>query len=125
MQALNLEIVDLFIEEQETSLLTEYMEKEKTPAWTLFVSVLSQLWIFGLYELLRTWRQRASDFLGFTAELQTLTPAKQRERINLQKTRMHKAAEAALGFGQWPTFRKGLRSKRLMKNIAEVREGPG
>ncbi len=37
----------------------EYIEIERTPAQqAMFVSAQSQLWIFALYELLGTWRQR-------------------------------------------------------------------
>src|SRR5882724_2907778 len=53
MQAINLDLIDQFIEHQETRLLHEYFEKERTPLpSTMFVSALCQLWIFGLYELL-------------------------------------------------------------------------
>ncbi len=57
MQAMNLDIIDRFLLDQERHLLHEYMELERTPfPSTVFVSALSQLWLFGLYELLRTWR---------------------------------------------------------------------
>ena len=60
MQIMNLAIVDEFIRDCETQLLHEYIEKERTPTESaMFVSAQSQLWIFGIYELLRTWRQRS------------------------------------------------------------------
>lgn len=60
MQAMNISMVDGFITEQEYALLAEYIEIEKTPTQSaLFVSAQSQMWIFALYELLRTWKQRA------------------------------------------------------------------
>ena len=60
MQAMNIAMIDTFITEQEYALLREYFEIEKTlTQQALFVSALSQMWIFALYELLRTWSQRA------------------------------------------------------------------
>lgn len=57
MQAININMVDTFITDCEYSLLREYIEIEKTPVDTaMFVSAQSQMWIFALYELLRTWR---------------------------------------------------------------------
>ena len=40
----------------ESQLLALYIEKERTPGpEALVVSAFSRLWVFGLYELLRTW----------------------------------------------------------------------
>ena len=59
MQAINISMIDGFITDQEYILLREYFELEKTPTdQAMFVSAQSQMWIFALYELLRTWRQR-------------------------------------------------------------------
>jgi hypothetical protein len=43
----------------------EYLDAESTPASAIVLSALSQLWIFGLYEVLRTWRQRVNKVLSF------------------------------------------------------------
>jgi hypothetical protein len=59
MQAMNVAIVDSFVTDKEYELLSEYIEIERTPTQkAIFVSALSQMWIFALYELLRTWRGR-------------------------------------------------------------------
>jgi hypothetical protein len=59
MQGMNVAIVDSFITDQGYALLREYIEIERTPTQqAMFVSALSQMWIFALYELLRTWRAR-------------------------------------------------------------------
>jgi hypothetical protein len=59
MQGMNVAIVDSFVTDQEYALLREYIEIERTPTQqAMFVSALSQMWIFALYELLRTWRGR-------------------------------------------------------------------
>jgi hypothetical protein len=59
MQGINVSIVDGFVTDQEYALLREYFEIERTPTQqAMFVSALSQMWIFAVYELLRTWRGR-------------------------------------------------------------------
>lgn len=59
MQAMNVAMVDSFVTHQEYELLREYIEIERTPTQSaMFVSAISQMWIFALYELLRTWRGR-------------------------------------------------------------------
>jgi hypothetical protein len=69
MQAMNLDIIDCFLVESETNLLREYIQTEHTPfPAATFVSALSQLWLFGLYELLRTWRQRVQNVLEWHKE---------------------------------------------------------
>ncbi|MGB5086079.1 MAG: hypothetical protein WBO09_16100 [Methylocystis silviterrae] len=61
MQARNIAVVDLtIIREIEGQALAAYMERERTPSDILLpLSALSQMWVFSLYEFLRTWRQRA------------------------------------------------------------------
>lgn len=97
MQALNLDMVDGYIEDMETHLLREYMEIERTPVQNaLFVSALSQLWVFGLYELLRTWRQRVGEVIKFGEGLTALVGPERETQIAEQKERIKKASEAAL-----------------------------
>lgn len=58
-QATNIAVVEDVICGAEYSLLREWFELERTPSQSVaVVSALSQMWIFGLYELLRTWRER-------------------------------------------------------------------
>lgn len=62
MQGQNVMLVDLYLRDLERDLLQELIEIERTPfPATLVVSALSQMWIFAVYELLRTWRQRVKD----------------------------------------------------------------
>src|SRR2546426_2598687 len=66
MQAQNISVVDVYLEDLESQLLMEYLETEHTPIPTaLFVSALSQMWVFAVYELLRTWRQRARELSAY------------------------------------------------------------
>lgn len=62
MQGQNVMLVDFYIRDLEHDLLREYIDIERTPVpAALIVSALSQMWIFAVYELLRTWRQRVRD----------------------------------------------------------------
>lgn len=63
MQAMNIGVADSVITPYEYSLLREYFEIEKTPMeLALVVSSISQMWVYGLYEVLRLWRDRRYQF---------------------------------------------------------------
>lgn len=63
MQAMNVGIVDSVITEQEYALLREWFEIERTPTeMATAVSAMSQMWVYGLYEVLRMWRDRRYEF---------------------------------------------------------------
>lgn len=63
MQGINVGIADPVITHYEYALLKEQFEAEKTPVeMAMAVSALSQMWIFGLYEVLRLWRDRKFQF---------------------------------------------------------------
>ena len=67
MQAMNIAIVDSQLLEWEHALLREYVEIERTPVDSaMFVSAISQMWIFSVYELLRTWRQRINELIAIS-----------------------------------------------------------
>jgi hypothetical protein len=62
MQAFNVSIVDKFIMDLEYDVLRKLDNEETTPMPEMtFLSAQSQMWIFAVYELLRTWRERARD----------------------------------------------------------------
>ncbi|MCI0623131.1 MAG: hypothetical protein L0387_15990 [Acidobacteria bacterium] len=98
MQAHNLELVDGLLMDMEQNLLSEYIETESTPVQqALFVSAISQLWIFGVYELLRTWRQRSREVLTFGEEVQKLSERERKERISEKRRKFQEAAKFAYG----------------------------
>lgn len=66
-QAQNLNLVDQFLMTLEYKVLRELLETGSTSADTCFLLVQSQMWIFAAYELLRTWRQRASEIIKWHA----------------------------------------------------------
>ncbi|VBR62563.1 Uncharacterised protein [Burkholderia pseudomallei] len=66
-QAQNLNLVDQFLMPLEYRVLRELLATDSTPADTYFLLAQSQMWIFAAYELLRTWRQRASEIIKWHA----------------------------------------------------------
>jgi len=78
-QAYSLCAVDQFITGLEYDVLRRLNEKERTPVpEAMFLSAQSQMWIFAVYEMLRTWRQRAKNIIkwsengGLEAKLRAL-----------------------------------------------------
>jgi hypothetical protein len=93
MQAINLGLVDDFLADLESRLLAEYMQADGTPLPSAaFLSALSQLWIFGVYELLRTWRQRVREATSLAAKLQ---PASTQERQRLLESERQRIRETS------------------------------
>ncbi len=89
MQALNLAVVDGYLRSMESELLALLIERETTPIPdSIVVSALSQLWIFGLYELLRTWRQRTSQLLTFEQETARLAGQELLSRLAEEERRI-------------------------------------
>ncbi|SFW87350.1 hypothetical protein [Chitinophaga sancti] len=66
MQAHNLALVDLFLMDLEYKILAELIETERTPLEAMFLSAQSQMWIFSIYELMRTWKQRVSEIVKWS-----------------------------------------------------------
>ncbi len=94
MQAMNLTIVDSIIEEMESDLLSEYIRIERTPVMSvMMVSALSQLWIFGVYELLRTWRQRLRDVLKFADGVASLDGAVRDAKIADKESKLKEGVD--------------------------------
>ena len=86
MQAQNIAIVDLHIEDLEANLLAAYHASDSTPIpEMMLVSALSQMWVFAVYELLRTWRQRITELLTLGSQLQHLRGADRAERIKTEQ----------------------------------------
>ena len=57
LQVNNLALVDVHLRDLESQMARGYRIDDKLPQpLTMLVSALSQLWVFGLYEILRTWK---------------------------------------------------------------------
>jgi hypothetical protein len=66
MQAMNVSTVDKWLMSLEAKVRTARLDEEKDHETEFFLSALSQMWLFSTYELLRTWRERASDILKWS-----------------------------------------------------------
>jgi hypothetical protein len=63
MQAMNVGFVDAHVTQMEYYLLQEYIEIDRTPIEScMTVGALSQMWVYGTYEVLRMWRERKYHF---------------------------------------------------------------
>jgi hypothetical protein len=117
MQAMNLDIVDDVLEQEEATLLREYIELERTPVpQALFVSALSQLWVFGMYELLRTWRQRVNDVLKFVYATQKMKAAGRKTFIAARRRKVKRITQHAID-SPWKYFSKALRGKNFLSQL--------
>lgn len=109
MQAMNVAIVDQHLLALESDLLREYIEIERTPTGSaIFVSALSQMWIFSTYELLRTWRQRVRELIQIADTKKRPKKITQpHDELNLNKRMREHAIEKALSTpGYADTLRK-------------------
>jgi hypothetical protein len=102
MQATNISIVDGLIEPMESDLLRELIELERTPVPSaMAVSAMSQMWIFGVYELLRTWRQRVAALLKIDDDLRSVAHSERRPMLELRASAVRSSQDEtspALGF---------------------------
>lgn len=82
MQATNLALVDQFIMGLEDEVRAKLFAEDRTPSEIYFLSAQSQMWIFAAYELLRTWRERATEVVKLASNggLQLKIEALERDR---------------------------------------------
>jgi hypothetical protein len=81
MQAQNIAIIDMtMLRPLEEMALDEFFsDADRVSGPTLSkLSALSQMWVFALYEFLRTWRQRARTLIRFEDELAKRTTDEER-----------------------------------------------
>ncbi len=117
MQAMNLDMVDEVLRDEEVALLRRYMEIERTPLpEALFVSALSQLWIFGMYELLRTWRQRVEEILRFVRAWNNLPPTQRKKYVLEKRRKIKKLSQHALQ-SPWQHYSRALRSPKFLREL--------
>jgi hypothetical protein len=108
MQALNVDAVDGYLEQLEGELLEEYIDRERTPtASALFVSALSQMWVFATYELLRTWRQRVSEVIDWGDTLEGLAGDERDAAIEAKRREIaRRGAELRDADARWQVFER-------------------
>jgi hypothetical protein len=96
MQATNVSIVDRMIEPMESDLLHELIERERTPIPAVMaVSAMSQMWMFAVYELLRTWRQRVQSLLRTYETIRGLARDQQMAALEIEANSVQSAREDA------------------------------
>jgi hypothetical protein len=122
MQAMNIDLVDAYLEDMELNLLKEYMEIERTPLESaVTVSAFSQLWVFGLYELLRTWRQRASEVYSFADDLRPLDKSSRKSLIAEKKHKIKEAtASGGAEFIYWRPYEKVAKDDAFVESIRKA-----
>jgi len=103
MQAQNLAAVDIsIIREMELEALRVHGREERTPLEVLVpLSALSQMWVFSLYEFLRTWRRRAEQIMQIADQYVRTKPekkAKYLEKVISDAEGKEKYITAALSF---------------------------
>lgn len=66
MQAFNLSMVDQFVMGLESKIRRALLEEDRTPPEAMFLSAISQMWIYAAYELLRTWLERGKEIIKWS-----------------------------------------------------------
>ena len=121
MQALNLSVVHEYLSGLEDELVRELVQTERTPPGTIFVSALSQLWVFGVYEILRTWRQRGSDVLSFVTKVKGSPRTARRKLIDDKKRSLGRSSSGPLDLDmRWSQFQKALDDPRFVKTLVHA-----
>jgi hypothetical protein len=108
MQAMNVDLVDGYLEELEAQLLQEYMANDRPPIPSMMlVSALSQMWVFAVYELLRTWRQRAREIMEWGKRLDGLGGEERETAVTAKREEIAaRAAEARDAELRWQVFER-------------------
>ena len=123
MQVMNLGVVDDFLEDLESQLLREYMETERTPTPdAIFVSALSQMWIFAVYELLRTWRQRCRELFEFDEHLDKLEGSKREAYITAKKEKLQNSSPYSDDREpfRWRTLERATNDQGFVSNVRKA-----
>jgi hypothetical protein len=83
MQARNIALVDqIFLRPMELQALQAWAQEDRTPGEILYpLGALSQMWVFSLYEWLRTWRTRADHLLKLAAQHERTKPTKKAKLV--------------------------------------------
>jgi hypothetical protein len=108
MQAMNVDLVDGFLEELESQLLQEFMANDRPPIPSMmFLSAISQMWVFAAYELLRTWRQRVREITQWGKRLEALAGEEREVAMSAKRTEIEaRAAETRDPEVRWQVFER-------------------
>lgn len=109
MQALTLATVDQLIRQLEDELHGAYVLTDKVDTGQfILVSGISQMWVFALYELLRTWRQRTNDVLRFVSSLASVLAAERDAHVALKRKEILASGSDAeeIDAWHWPAYER-------------------
>jgi hypothetical protein len=126
MQVMNLGIVDDYLVALERELFREYLATDSTPLPdALLVSALSQMWIFAVYELLRTWRQRCRDVLKFAQQCSELKGSKRESHMIQKQKRLEDHSPFAAGQEAplWSAFERAAIEAYFVIQIRKAYDG--
>jgi len=121
MQAMNVDLVDGYLEELEAELLQECRANDRPPIPSMMlVSALSQMWVFAAYELLRTWRQRVREMMQWGKKLEALAGEEREAAITAKRQEIEaRAAEARDAEVRWQVFERATD----LQFVNELRSG--
>lgn len=114
MQAFNLQIVDEWTTRLEYQVLRDLFEQERTPPETHFLNAQSQMWIMAVYEVLRTWRQRATYVEGL-AKAGTLQ--QEIDKLKAEEGYFHAGKQARIAL-----LEDTLKDRELVERIGRDRK---
>lgn len=122
MQATNLAAVDSLIEPMEDDLAAEHSFTERLPFDKFLpVSALTQLWSFGVYEFLRTWRQRLGSVLRRSDALARLHPDERRLRLEGELAELRRPSpESPGGVPDWKGFERAAVDAEYRESLREA-----
>jgi hypothetical protein len=121
MQAFSLSLLNQWLNQLEAELVADLITQERTPPDTMFVAAIGQLWVFGIYELLRTWRQRANDLLDFASRVRAAKGPARRKLIDEKKRALQRPGLDQLGSDmRWSQFRKVINSVRFTDRLTKA-----
>jgi len=121
MQAQNIWLVDGMLRQMEAELWDEYIRTEKTPfPGIMYVSALSEMWIFALYELLRTWKQLVNEVITYHNQLEKIRndPAFEEKKKRLREVNKDVQRSTISEEMEKHFYRRGFRQVELDRSYA-------
>jgi hypothetical protein len=125
MQAQNIAIVDRIVRHFEHAALEEFYRNDRFSIDDLYpLSAMSQVWVFALYEFLRTWLQRASKLIGYGERLAALKTDEQRAAYlkAIEEEAQEKAKHVKLAPVFYYEHVAQIGDEKFIKSIRDYRE---
>lgn len=123
MQVMNLGVVDDFLVDLERQLLSDYMKTDSTPLPDgIFISAISQMWIFAVYELLRTWRQRCRELFEFEEKFGKLSGSKREAYITAKKEKLKSSSPYSNDREpfRWRALKQAINDRGFVSNVRKA-----